>query len=123
MGIAALVIVLALINLVVIGSVSAASDESNVGVMRLQSVQAFYAAEAGGMVIAKVSSSLAANPGLGVGDGELLRLPVAGSSVKMSNGAVVMYTQLPVAIADGVIIVAGSAGGCTRTVQISLGEE
>lgn len=123
MGIAALVVVLALVNLVVIGSVAAASDESNVGVMRLQSVQAFYAAEAGGMVVAKVSSALTATPGLGAADGEELSLPATGSIVTLSNQAVIQYTQLPAALADGVAVVHGRAGACARRVQITLGQE
>ncbi len=123
MGVAALVVVLATLNLVVVGSVAASADEADVGTLRLQSVQAFYAAEAGGMVVAKVSSSLSDNPGLGSSGEPRLRLPVRGSSLTLANRATIEFTQLPATLADGLAVVHGRAGGCARRVQVTLGPD
>jgi len=123
MGVAAVVVVLAMLNLVVVGSVAASADEAGVGSLRLQSVQAFYAAEAGGMIIAKVSSALSDNPGLGIGPEPRLRLPAQGSSLALRNSAQIDFTQLPAALADGVAVVHGRSGTCARRVQITMGPE
>ncbi len=123
MGIAALVVVLALLNLVVVGSVASATDEAHVGLLRLQSIQAFYAAEAGGIVVAKVSTELSSNPAVGSGTGAKLALPAVGSTLHLGNGSTIEFKRLPEVVADGAAEILGSAGGCVRRVEVTLGDE
>ncbi|MFZ4574429.1 MAG: hypothetical protein ACOYN0_08535 [Phycisphaerales bacterium] len=47
MGIAAVILLLAMLNIAVIGSVASSGDETQVGAMQVKTAQAFYAAESG----------------------------------------------------------------------------
>ena len=60
-GIAAVVMMLAMLNIAVIGSISASAQEADLGAMRAETTRAFYAAESGAVVVLKLT-----NEGLGL---------------------------------------------------------
>lgn len=107
-GIAVIVVMLAIINIAVIGSVAASGDESQVGAMRLETIRAFYAAESGAVVTVRLTM-------------QGLELPPAGSELAMSN-ATVAFEQMPVTGEAGDAVIIGHSGIAQRRVKITLGE-
>jgi hypothetical protein len=105
-GIAAIVIMLAAINLAVIGSVNASGTEAQTGALRAETARAFYAAESGGRIVIKCN-----NKGLA--------LPVAGSTLAMGQ-ATVTYVSLPPANTAGDAVVRAIDGTTTRRLKITL---
>jgi len=105
-GIAAVVIMLAAINLAVIGSVNASGTEAQTGALRAETARAFYAAESGGRIIIKCN-----NQGLA--------LPAVNSTLTMGQ-ATVTYVSLPAANSPGDAVVRGADGTTTRRLKITL---
>lgn len=105
-GIAAVVIMLAAINLAVIGSVNASGTEAQTGALRAETARAFYAAESGGRIVIKCN-----NQGLA--------LPTVGSTLAL-GAATVTYVSLPAANAPGDAVIRGADGTTTRRLKITL---
>ncbi len=105
-GIAAVVIMLAAINLTVMGSVSASGAESQVGALRVETARAFYAAESAARVVIKCN-----NAGIA--------LPAAGATLSMAP-ATATYVSMPVAGNAGDAIIRGSEGTTTRQLKVTL---
>jgi hypothetical protein len=105
-GIAAVVILLAAINLAVIGGVNASANEAQVGALRAETARAFYAAESGGRVLVKCS-----NQGLA--------LPAANSTLSL-GAATVTYVSLPAAGTAGDAVLRAADGTTTRRLKITL---
>ena len=105
-GIAAVVIMLAAVNMAVIGSVNASASEAQVGALRAETARAFYAAESGGRIILKCN-----NQGLA--------LPAAGSTLTLGQ-ATVTYVTIPPANTSGDAVVRGADGTTTRRLKITL---
>ncbi len=106
MGIAAVVLLLAVINIAAIGSVVASGDEAEVGAMQVKTAQAFYAAESGAVIIVRCT-----NAGL--------TMPVAGAEITLGD-ATLSFTQVPTAGAAGEAIVDGVSGPSVRRVKVTL---
>jgi len=105
-GVAVVVVMLAVLNIAVLGSVSAAAGESHVGAMRIETIRAFYAAESGAAVA--VRESLAGAD-----------MPDVGSFIEL-NGARVEFIEVPDAGVAGDIVVLGQSGFGKRRVGITL---
>lgn len=108
-SLAALVITLALINLAVMGSVAASSDEVELGAMRAQTLRAFYAAESGGLAVAKLRT-------------ENLALPGAGAIVSLPGAQIVFLTPPP-ATGAGEAIVEGRSDAAVRRLRLTLNDD
>ncbi len=105
-GIAAIVLMLAAINMAVIGSVSASGSEAHVSALRIETARAFYAAESGGRVVIKCT-----NQGL--------TLPAAGSTLSLGP-ATATYVSMPAAGQTGDAVIRGGDGNTTRRLRISV---
>jgi Tfp pilus assembly protein PilX len=105
-GIAAIVIMLAAINLAVLGSVSASADEAKIGALRAETARAFYAAESGARVVLKCS-----NQGL---------TPPAASSTLVLGPATITYISLPAAGAAGDAMIKADDGTTTRRLKVTV---
>ncbi len=101
---AVLVVVLALLGLVVAGSVRPLRDEAVLTTMRVETVRAFYAAESGSIIMIQAY----------LGDASL---PVAGSQVVL-NEQIVEFTQVPQA--GGVVVIHGMSGDAVRRIELLL---
>ncbi|MEQ8850282.1 MAG: hypothetical protein RIB32_00705 [Phycisphaerales bacterium] len=99
-----LVVVLALINIALISGAAASSEDAHAGVMRVDTIRAFYAAESGGMVAAK---------GL-IGD---IPTPTEGSSIALGSQAIHF---IEVREATGDVVVEGRAGSARRRVTLRV---
>lgn len=105
-GIAAIVLMLAVLNILVIGAVAPGADDGNVEGLRLDSIRAFYAAESGGIIIARCA-------------GLNIAAPAAGSSIAIGNASV-QFVQVPATGASGQAEVVGSCGRASKRVRITL---
>lgn len=103
-ALAVLVVVLALMGLIVAGSVRPMRDESSLAAMRVETVRAFYAAESG--TIITIQGYLGATD-----------LPVEGSEVTINN-QVIRFTQMPEL--GGTAIVYGLSGDAIRRIELNL---
>jgi len=108
-SIAALVIALALINLAVMGSVAASADEAELGAMRAQTLRAFYAAESGGLAVAKLRT-------------ENFALPAAGTTVTLPASSIV-FISLPPATGAGQAVVEGRSDAAVRRLRLSVADD
>lgn len=105
-GVAVVVIMMAILNIAVVGSIAASGDESHLGAMRLESARAFYAAESGGIVVVKLLK-------------ESLPLPTAGTTLTLSNSTVT-FESVPAPGAGGDVVLIGRSGFAERRVRITL---
>lgn len=105
-GVAVVVVMMAVLNIAVLGSVAASAGESHLGAMRIETIRAFYAAESGAVVAVRQSLAGA-------------EMPEAGSVVDL-GGASVRFVEVPAAGAAGDIVVLGQSGFGTRRVRITL---
>jgi len=101
---AVLVVVLALMGLIVAGSVRPMRDESSLAAMRVETVRAFYAAESGTIITIQGY--------LGESD-----MPVEGSELTINN-QVIQFTQMPEL--GGTAIVHGLSGDAIRRIELNL---
>jgi len=101
---AVLVVVLALLGLVVTGSVRPLRDEATLATMRVETVRAFYAAESGAIIT--IQAYL----------GEAV-LPVEGSQIVL-NEQVIEFTQIP--SLGGTVVIHGLSGDAIRRIELEL---
>lgn len=106
MGIAAIVIVLAGLNLAVVGAVRATADDAYVGSLRVETIRAFYAAESAARVAVRC-----------VIDGD--DYPAQGSSLNIGN-ATARFIQIPASGSTGDVVVLGRSGNATRRLSITI---
>lgn len=105
-GIAAVVLLLAVLNIAAMGVLAAGSDESDLSVKRAQTIRAFYAAESGSVAVLRLSQSAAT-------------LPAANSTLTLTN-ATATYESVPSVTAGGVLKVLGTSGDAKRRVQVTF---
>jgi len=103
-AIAAIVVMMAMLNLVVIGSVQSSSDEAQWAEARVQSERAFHAAEAGLRII--IASVLAGEDP-----------PVEGTVVSVGV-SVVEFVEVPEAGQSGEVVLEGRAGSARRRLSV-----
>lgn len=101
---AVLVVVLAVLGLVVAGSVRPVKDEATIASMRVETMRAFYAAESGTIVLMSAYT----------GDATM---PLEGSSVVL-NGQNIVFTQVPEL--GGIAVVHGKSGDATRRIELVI---
>lgn len=106
-GLAAVVLMLCTINIVVVGTLASDGDSADVAALRTETTRAFYAAEAGGTVVLKLS---------GAGRG----LPAAGSSISVGNGTAT-FVAVPTTGQPGVVTVQGRSGEAGRRLKLTFG--
>jgi len=99
------IIVLALINLAVIGAIRSTGDESQVGALRIETVRAFYAAESGATIATRTFIS-GWTP------------PPEGSVITLGN-AEAEYVAVPVG-GVGSLVVEGRSGFGRRRISLEL---
>ncbi|MEM1331464.1 MAG: hypothetical protein AAGG07_12985 [Planctomycetota bacterium] len=102
-AIAALVILLAMVNLSVIAASRGATHESESSLLRVQAARAFFAAESGAM--ASVRAMIVGDTG------------VAGAVVELGN-AEYELVELPERGALGSLVVEGRSGAAIRRIQL-----
>ena len=96
-----IVVVMAMLGLVVSGSVRPVRDEADLATLRVETSRAFYAAESGGVVLMNAVLGRAT-------------MPADGDEVSL-NDQVVVFVQIP--DAQGVAIVEGRSGDARRRVE------
>lgn len=106
-AVVAVVATLALVNLVIFGSIGYAGDESGTVALRAQSVRAFYAAESG---VAVALKTLARERDV----------PRAGERIEVGEASVV-FLELP--DEQGVVVVEGWSGEGRRRIRAEIGFE
>lgn len=105
-AVAALVIVLALVNVLVLASVSAGREDGEVVVWRVEGLRAFYAAESAARVALR--SLQDGVPG-----------PEVGSELPMPS-ATARYLTMPDASGAGSIVVVGRSGEARRRIRVTV---
>ena len=101
---AVLVVVLALLGLVVAGSIRPLRDEATLTTMRVETVRAFYAAESGSMITIQ-------------GYMGQTEMPLEGTEVVV-NDQTIVFSQIPES--DGIAIIHGVSGDATRRIELEL---
>ncbi len=101
-----LVVVLAMIGLMTVGALSASGMDAQVGVYRLESVRALYAAESGVVAVARLSN-------------EGLTMPSENAEVNLGHATTVFVT-CPPAGQPGDVTVEGRSGECRRSISVVL---
>lgn len=104
-GVAAVVLMLVLLNLSILGVVGASGDDLSLAAMRLESCRAFYAAESGGAIATRL-----------ICDGQ--SAPV-GTTLAIPH-AQVEFLSAPLAAEAGTIVVVGLSGDSRRQIEIEL---
>lgn len=107
-GIAVIVVVLAILNIAVLGSVAASGDEAAMGAMRLETTRALYAAESGAIIAVRLTL-------------EGSELPAAGTTLSLTNASVQFIAKPPTGRAGNIVII-GTSGTARRRVTITLVE-
>ncbi|MFO0833851.1 MAG: hypothetical protein U0638_02685 [Phycisphaerales bacterium] len=105
MAVAAVVIVLALINLVVIASLDGGTDDAMSAAIRVETVRAFYAAEAGSIIAVELLS-------------EDKTTPTAGDVLSLDTGQIT-FTRVPTTGATRTLVIDGRSGMAFRRVHIT----
>lgn len=105
MAVAAIVIVLALINLVVIASLEGGTDDAMGAAIRVETVRAFYAAEAGSIIAVELLS-------------EDKTTPTAGDVLSLDTGQIT-FTRVPTTGATRTLVIDGRSGMAFRRVHIT----
>lgn len=103
-ALAVLVVVLALMGLVVAGSIRPLRDEASLATMRVETARAFYAAESGMMIVIQGYMGSAT-------------MPVEGSEI-MVNGQRVEFSQIP--DIAGTAVIHGLSGNAVRRIELEL---
>lgn len=99
-----LIVVLAVLNIALIGSVAVAGEDAHIGLLRVETVRSFYAAESGGVIAAK---------GL-MGD---TSVPVEGSSLDLGTQTIVF---VEVRELTGEVVVEGRSGFARRRLSLQI---
>ncbi len=103
-AVAAVVAVLAAVNLAVIGSIRVGADHQEIAALRVQALRSMYAAESAAMASAELL-------------GEGLPAPAPGSLLRLP-GADGVYVAAPTPDAAGEIVAEGRAGPARRRVAL-----
>ncbi|GIK17866.1 MAG: hypothetical protein DYG93_04235 [Leptolyngbya sp. PLA2] len=103
-ALAVVIVVLAMLNLVVMGSARPAGDEAVLGAMRAETTRAFYAAESGAFIAVRA-----------IVDG--LEPPALGSEQSV-GAATVAFVSLPPTGEVGEIVVEGRSGEARRRLNL-----
>lgn len=98
-----IVVVMAILSLVVAGSIRPVRDESEIAMLRVETTRAFYAAESGAFIIMNAV----------MGNTEM---PDEGSVINV-NGQTIQFVQLPDEDSDA--IVEGASGDAVRRIQLT----
>ncbi|MCW5753889.1 MAG: hypothetical protein KIT24_04175 [Phycisphaeraceae bacterium] len=101
-AVAAVVVLLGMLNLVIIGGADPARDDSVMVLERLQAARSLHAAESGIRIVLRLT--LSGQP-----------LPAEGSTLALP-GATVEFIQVPSG-GTGEIVVQGRSGPCRRTLS------
>lgn len=101
---AVMVVILALMGLVVAGSVRPLRDEATLTTMRVETVRAFYAAESGMVIVIQGYMGSAT-------------MPAEGAEITI-NGQVIRFDQVPDAV--GTAIIHGRSGDAIRRIELEL---
>lgn len=104
-GVAAVVLMLVVLNLAILGVVSGSSDDLSLAALRLESCRAFYAAESGGVIVTRLVTDSRSAP-----VGTTLALPQAQ----------VRFIAAPEASEAGTVVVEGMSGEARRRIEIVL---
>lgn len=107
MAIAAILLLLAVLNIAVILSVAGSGDDAMVGALQAKSAQAFYAAESGAVVVVKAANSA-------------VSLPAVSTSFQLGEGQMT-FQSLPAEGAAGEAVILGTCGTSIRRVSVTLG--
>ena len=102
MAVLVLVVVVTMVNLAVIAGVSGSGDDAQVATLRVETLRAFYAAEAGATIVGKSEISRASRPS----SGSTLNLGVA----------TVAFVSVPTGA--GSAVVEGRSGFARRRIQM-----
>ena len=105
-GIAALILLLAVLNIAVMGVLAAGSDESDLSVSRARTARAFYAAESAGIAAIRLLESNQA-------------LPTSGQELDL-GAATASYDTVTVTAGSGHIVVTGTSGDAQRRIEIEF---
>lgn len=105
-GIAALILLLAVLNIAVLGVLAAGADESDLSVSRAQTARAFYAAESAGIAAIRL---LEANQ----------TLPTSGQELDLGT-AVASYESVALTSESGRFVVTGTSGEAQRRIEIQF---
>ncbi len=108
MGVVVVILVLAALQLVVVGSVASSGDESALSELRVQGARAFYAGEAGAVIGAK---SVTAG----------LTLPAVGTSVSLGSSSV-KFLAMPDPVTGGDLVLEGTSGQVSRRTRVVLAD-
>ena len=103
-ALAVMVVVLALLGLVVAGTVRPLKDEAALTTMRVETVRAFYAAESGSIIT--IQGYLGSAP-----------MPVEGTEIVLNDQRVV-FTQIPGL--GGTAVIHGKSGDAVRRIELEL---
>lgn len=98
-----IVVVMAILGLVVAGSVRPVRDEADLATMRIETTRAFYASESGAIIMM--------NAVLGK-----TTMPSAGDTIDI-DGQQILIVQIP--DAQGVVIVEGRSGEAKRRIEFA----
>lgn len=104
-GVAAVVLMLVVLNLAIMGAVSNSGDDLSLAALRLESSRAFFAAESGGVIVTRLLMDGRAAP-----VGATLDLPHAQ----------VAFISAPPASEPGTVVVQGTSGDAKRRIEIEL---
>jgi len=102
----ALVAVLAVVNLVIVGSLRASSDDAMVASLRVETVRAFYAAESGALIAIRC-----VNAGI---------VPPAEGEQAAIGAALVRFEEMPPTGEAGTIVVEGRSGYGRRRLSLEV---
>lgn len=105
-GIAAVIIVLAAVNLAVLGAVRTTADDAYAGSLRVETTRAFYAAESAARIA--VRCAMDSEP-----------YPVAGSTISIGVASA-QYVQVPSSGFTGYVVVQGRSGNGVRRLSINI---
>lgn len=107
-GIVVIVLLLAALQLVVVGSVVSSGDEATLSTLRVDGVRGFYAGESGGLIGTKTITSS-------------LTTPVAGTTVSLGNASL-KYVSVPDPLLGGDLVIEGTSGQSIRRVKVRLAD-
>ncbi len=105
-GIAALILLLAVLNIAAMGVLAAGADESDLSVTRAQTIRAFYAAESGGVAVLRLAEDKAA-------------FPAPNSTLNLTN-ATATYEAVPSATTGGTLRITGTSGDAKRRIEVTF---
>jgi hypothetical protein len=104
---AVVLLLLAAINVTTLGVLYGTGDDASLGVLRVETVRALYAAESGVMAVSKLRERRAT-------------LPAVNSQVTLPN-AIATYEQVPGSAAmSGTLVVRGASGEASRRVRMDF---